>query len=224
MEDFQDIHTEGERQAIEAATQIHEELSSLNPHIEIDAKEFGEHVRNGGWRLGLLVARSVQKDAGRGGKDTQSAIFAEKSAKVSTRSFARQAGNISDKTVGKYLTAWDLAAADGHVLSTDDLQPGQAFTFEDDTHTPELWKQYFKPPKGEEKLTDFGASLERSISGLENMDLDKICEEMFNGQLEYSPEEVYEFANRGIRRLLEIQNRIEGVATKLGYTVTRSED
>jgi hypothetical protein len=138
-----------ELEAGREAKQVTEELANLNPNVEMDAKEFGEHVRNGGWRLGLLVARSVEVGKNKGGDRKSENINWENSQlieKVSALAFARQAGNITNKTVQKYLTAWDLAAADGLVPTSSDLSPGQSFTFNEEEHTPETWKQYFKTP------------------------------------------------------------------------------
>jgi hypothetical protein len=36
----------------------------MEPTTELDAREFGIHVRQGGWRLGLLVARNVEPRKG----------------------------------------------------------------------------------------------------------------------------------------------------------------
>lgn len=131
------------RQTAEAGVAISEELTDLNPNVELDAKEFGEHVRNGGWRLGLLVARSVRKTAKeRGSKPWEdegvsraewyrdNSENSESSQKISASAFAHQAGvSITDKTVTKYLNAWNQAAVEGFVPLSSSMCPGQGFVF-----------------------------------------------------------------------------------------------
>ena len=62
---------------------------------ELDASEFGNHVRQGGWRLGLLVARNVEKGKGNGG-DRRSDQFpnreTETGGKVNALTFAEMSG------------------------------------------------------------------------------------------------------------------------------------
>lgn len=158
----------GELQASANGKQIAEELTNLNPNIEMDAKEFGEHVRNGGWRLGLLVARSVEPNFGEGRPSKTgeiSPVF-----KISARAFARQAGNIDKNTVNKYLTAWNLAAADGLVPPV--MVPGQSFEFDDEVHTPEAWKKYYKTPTAPNEKNAFIAMNDKVVSFIESLDID----------------------------------------------------
>lgn len=180
------------RQTAEAGVAISEELTDLNPNIEIDAKEFGEHVRNGGWRLGLLVARSVEVSAGHGvnlsgpnaPKDAQDCA----SSKVSQRAFARQASlSTGGNTVSKYLNAWNLAAADGHVPASSTLSPGQEVDFsqtDDDGElilTPKLWDKYFKTPSGGSEKTVDSAVIEPINKFVDLALRDWICSDQYDG-------------------------------------------
>src|SRR5215471_9676598 len=90
----------------------------MNAAIEHDAREFGLHVKQGGWRLGLLVARNVERGAG--GPRTGSS---DPVAKVTIREFAEQA-ETSHARIGRYLLAWEAAAEEGLVPLADDLSPG----------------------------------------------------------------------------------------------------
>lgn len=190
------------RQAVENATLVADELTDLNPNVEMDAKEFGEHVRNGGWRLGLLVARNVADDHGakpwedegvsrmtwyRRQQNVTDANNLAIVTKISSRAFARQAGNISDPTVNKYLKAWNLAAVDGHVPSSANLAPGQEVDFSKTDAdgelilTPKLWDFYFKPPAGDNEKTVDGVII-KPIERMANITLrDWICPEQYDG-------------------------------------------
>lgn len=90
-----------------------------------DAAEFGVHVKAGGWRLGLLVARNVEKGSGDGINDRyREGVSRETPSKVSAREFAEQAGTTAARVL-RHLEAWDRAAADGIVPPADTLTPGQ---------------------------------------------------------------------------------------------------
>lgn len=212
------------RQTTEAGVAISEELTDLNPNVEMDAKEFGEHVRNGGWRLGLLVARNVKSGAGAGAR-TDLAENSARLIKISSRAFARQAGNITDKTVGKYLDAWNMAAADGHVVPSSSLSPGQEVDFsetDDDGElilTPKLWDSYFKP-KGEENETsvfDFFKGLKK----YNDCNLrDWLTAEHFEGQSDFCPQDVYDLLRAANRISAEgMQIMAEELAEPLGLRV-----
>lgn len=76
--------------------------------LEDDAKEFGAHIRQGsGWRLGLLVARSVER-----GTTAHRVMGDVTHEKVSARQFAELGGigNHHQKVL-RYLDTWALAAA-----------------------------------------------------------------------------------------------------------------
>lgn len=67
----------------------------------------GQHVKLGGWRLGLLVARNVEKGTpGRPSENVPIGTF-----KRSAREFAELAG-VGKNKVLRYLEAWNRAAAD----------------------------------------------------------------------------------------------------------------
>lgn len=170
------------------AAMIAEELKNINPHVELDAREFGEHIRNGGWRLGLLVARSVQTGVGQG---RPSKTSQESCSKMSARAFSKLAKMSSGgNTAKKFLDAWNMAAADGHVPPSDDMTPGQEFDFDSEIHTPISWDLYFKPhvEKREsdifERLSaslrwlDSAASLMYGDSMIENMEMS--CSQVYN--------------------------------------------
>jgi len=96
--------------------------------IEADAREFGLHDRQGPWRLGLLIARSVTvgKDHGVNLKYRDEDVSHETSSngKVSARDFAMMSGT-STKRVMKYFRAWEKAAKEGLVPQSSELEPGQ---------------------------------------------------------------------------------------------------
>lgn len=86
-----------------------------------DAEEFGIYARSGGWRLGLLVARNVERNTGTGRSVATTTL-----GKVSARAFAEQSGTSADRVL-RYLDAWDRAAEAGHVPPAADLRPGIEF-------------------------------------------------------------------------------------------------
>ena len=72
---------------------------------QADAQEFGQHVRQGGWRLGLLVARNVVRAPGRVSIETLA-------PKTNATRFGELSG-VSTTKVLRYLAAWNLAAEQG---------------------------------------------------------------------------------------------------------------
>lgn len=94
--------------------------------IETDAKEFGLHVKQGGWRLGLLVARNVEKGTrgGDNGNQHTGGISQSRNGKVPAKKFADDSGTSADRVL-RYLTAWNKAADAGLVPHSTDLTPGQ---------------------------------------------------------------------------------------------------
>lgn len=102
-----------------------------------DAHEFGQHVRQGGWRLGLLVARNVEK------KDTTNRkhVPIGTSSKVSAREFAELSG-VGKNRVLRYLEAWGRASADGIVPDAATLDPGTELTL--DVDDLPLWSTYYE--------------------------------------------------------------------------------
>lgn len=84
--------------------------------INTDAREFGLHMKQGGWRLGLLVARNVVPAPGRVAPETLL-------PKVNATEFARRAGTSNDRVL-RHLAAWERAANAGLVPHATDLNPG----------------------------------------------------------------------------------------------------
>lgn len=80
-----------------------------------DALEFGQHVKLGGWRLGLLVARNVEK--AKAGVRRGSDFNWNQNGKVNAKQFAEKAG-VGHAKVLRYLEAWNKAAADIEELPT----------------------------------------------------------------------------------------------------------
>jgi len=103
-----------------------------------DAREFGRYVRQGGWRLGLLVARNC--GAGQG--------------KVPVAQFAIEA-RIGTSTVSLYLRAWELAANENLVPHAVTLSP-TAEPVLDTTSLPD-WRRFYR---SERQLTGRTGSIE----------------------------------------------------------------
>ena len=92
----------------------------MHKQVEQDAREFGAHVKAGGWRLALLVARNVEKGAG---NPTRTRRNRGASGKVSQSEFGRVAETSQDR-VGRYLVAWEKAAKAKVVPAAATLNPG----------------------------------------------------------------------------------------------------
>lgn len=117
-------------------------MSSVNN----DAREFGLHVKQGGWRLGLLVARSVEKGTQGGDRKSIMAQSLHDSAqKVTCTAFAEIAGTSKDR-VSRYLDAWNRAAADGVVKAADELTPGEELEL--DWEELPAWGDYYTSVSG----------------------------------------------------------------------------
>lgn len=171
--------------------------TTTNFNIELDAKEFGEHVKNGDWKLGLLVARSVEE--GTGGPRTAKDLAV---SKISLRRFAELAG-ISDPTVKKYLVAWDRAADAGLVPHSSSLVPGQSTTddglpiLNEEDHTKATWKEHYSPSNNvapEKTAFDFVLSINKFIENdgdkPAKLTLDDIEDGIFDAEHSYA-----DFAN-----------------------------
>jgi hypothetical protein len=108
--------------------------------VEQDAREFGLHVKQGGWRLGLLVARNVERgNGGRGNRRGRDSL------KVSGRDFARMSGTTADRVL-RYLDAWERAADAGHVPHAAALTPGDEPELDVDELPP--WGDYYEAVRG----------------------------------------------------------------------------
>lgn len=121
--------------------------------IDRDAKEFGVGVRCGGWRLGLLVARSVEKGtAGRPKAEANHSLENDSPAKVSMNQFAELAG-VSVSHVKYYYDAWELAAKANLVPSADSIKPGEddvdveADSIEVDENPRTHWSHFYQQAK-----------------------------------------------------------------------------
>lgn len=108
-----------------------------------DAHEFGLHVRQGGWRLGLLVARNVEPGTGSG--DRTDLEPRHDRAKVSATQFAEASGT-SKTRVMRYVTAWEKAAKAGLVPHAAELKHGQNLDL-DAAKLPE-WSQFYSAVSG----------------------------------------------------------------------------
>lgn len=99
-----------------------------------DAEEFGRHVRSGGWRLGLLVARNVERGVG----NPAATRVNRRASKVSLREFARDSGT-SDHRVARFLDAWERAADAGLVPHASELATGEEVTLPN----PDMWSSFY---------------------------------------------------------------------------------
>jgi hypothetical protein len=103
-----------------------------------DAHFVGAFVRGGDWEIGLRVARNVTVDNGNPNK-----AHARSSTRVSLKEFAREAG-ISEKTVAKYLAAWEWAALERVVDPSTELDPDDEYDWGGSGPTPEDWAVFYK--------------------------------------------------------------------------------
>jgi hypothetical protein len=111
--------------------------------VEHDAREFGLHVKQGGWRLGLLVARNVER--GTGGRGRKGVSQPRNPAKISGAAFAIKSQTSADRVL-RYLDAWDRAAAAGHVTSAVDLAPGDEPPLDVEALPP--WTEFYESVTG----------------------------------------------------------------------------
>lgn len=91
--------------------------------IELDASEFGLHLKQGGWRLGLLVARDVEPGLG---DPSLPGEVRTHPVKISASEFGRLAFGHDNGTnrVMRYYRAWERYAAKGKVPHAAELSPG----------------------------------------------------------------------------------------------------
>lgn len=111
--------------------------------LDDDARAFGQHFQ-GGWQLGLLVARNVYKQAGVGRPPKSEPVR----NKVSCAEFAKMAG-VSERTVQWYCNTWKLAAEAGYCTPADELAPGvedpKLTGIDLDSHEfRELWRKCYR--------------------------------------------------------------------------------
>lgn len=202
--------------------------------IDSDAKEFGVGVRCGGWRLGLLVARSVAKGtAGRPKAEANHSLENDSLAKVSMNQFAELAG-VSVSHVKYYYDAWELAAKASLVPSADSIKPGDedidveadSIEVEDNprTHWSHFYQQAKNPPpkaKEPEKKEDSKAKPDREVDedfGLADSDETDEADTM-------SEDERAEADSSILRNeLLEILESLRAVESRLTRIGTVSDD
>ena len=228
QEDRDQIDPQGaaERQASEDSILIAQQLVDLNPYVAFKMQTFKEHVRNGGWKLGFLVASSAYIGERGGNRGNQHTGGMENSfqGKISCRAFAQGTG-ISHPTVSKYLTAWDLAVADGMPIEiSTNLRPDQELDLSNVTDengklifTPESWKKYFTPPSGNER--DEFISLINKIKGFLGLDTGPLTAGNFDNQkeLEYSPDKVKEYGESLIILGNDIVKRCDDSSIRLNH-------
>lgn len=133
--------------------------------VDEDAREFGQHFKQGGWRLGLLVARNVEPHKGQGKPRPRVDEVAPMqdlpvTEKVSASAFAEKAG-VSKQNVAYYYKAWQLAANDGNCPHAETLAPDDEVLDdieEDDQHTREMWSKYLQKAKEPREPKDSNAN------------------------------------------------------------------
>lgn len=111
-----------------------------NAQTLLDAQEYGLHVRGGDWRLGLLVARNVEKGDGREnlkrGKTPANPRLTDPGVgKVSIAAFAKLA-KVSQERISNHLEMWEKAAKAGHVPHAVLLGPGDEVKLPDPEKHP----------------------------------------------------------------------------------------
>ncbi|WP_156660677.1 hypothetical protein [Mycobacterium sp. 852002-10029_SCH5224772] len=140
--------------------------------IEEDARAFGQHFKQGGWRLAFLVARSCDPES-KGGRPpldgNRSPVNG--TGKVSFRSFAEMAG-VSPATVHYHYNAWKLAAEEGHCAPPVQLLPdsedgGRDDLAEGDEEDRKLWLKFYRQVResGNGPKSHGGRAGHRSSSG-----------------------------------------------------------
>ena len=97
---------------------------------EDDAREFGFHLKQGDWRMGLLAARNVAPK-------TWGDIPA---GRVTAPTFAKLAGTTPGRVL-RYFDAWEKAADDGHVAHAVELRPGAEANVKAEKLPP--WSDYY---------------------------------------------------------------------------------
>jgi hypothetical protein len=125
--------------------------------IEKDAREFGLHDKQGGWRLGLLVARNVEREGGASNPRSEN-------HKVSARQFAADSSTTHSRVL-RYLDAWNRAAKKKLVPASNALIPGEE---------PELniealpdWKEFFTPKQERSQRAQELSAVEKAYAFIE---------------------------------------------------------
>src|SRR5262245_22917345 len=113
--------------------------------VKHDAEEFGLHLKQGGWRLGLLVARNVEKGKGDGVRRDSAAFATAKAGKVSAAEFGRMSHTTADRVL-RHLEAWEKAAENGHVPHAATITPGDDLKLDAESLPP--WSDYYRAVGG----------------------------------------------------------------------------
>ncbi|MFB1298797.1 hypothetical protein ACAG24_025165 [Mycobacterium sp. pW049] len=130
--------------------------------VEDDAARFSRNFE-GGWQLGLLVARDVCKRA-RPGKPSESEQVRNK---VSCSKFAELA-RVSERTVQLVYDIWQLAAEEGHCTPAEQLLPGDddpklsAVDVRSQEHR-EMWRNFYREVR-QSKRSNGGARGSRNAA------------------------------------------------------------
>lgn len=95
-----------------------------------DARFVGAFIRGGDWEIGLRVARNLDP------------LGRPRSPKVSQSMFSCESG-LSERTVKRYLDAWEHAADDGVVDHAADLGPNDEFDWKKAGLTQSDWLTYY---------------------------------------------------------------------------------
>ena len=97
---------------------------------EDDAREFALHIKQGDWRLGLLVARNIAPKV----------WGTAPAGRVSAATFAKVGGTTGGRVM-RYFDAWEKAADDGHVAHAVELRPGAEANVKAEKLPP--WSDYY---------------------------------------------------------------------------------
>lgn len=96
---------------------------------EANAREFAQWETQGGWRFALLVACSVEKGKGQGGRSDLVATTTKLDEKLSSKAFAKTANTSADRVL-RFLKAWDTVAATGKLTPSVNLTPNDVDTYQ----------------------------------------------------------------------------------------------
>lgn len=193
----------------------------MSNQIDCDAIEFGNHFKQGGWRLGLLVARNCEPKQG---KRTDLATGGE--VKVSCDEFASKAG-VGATTVKYYYAAWELAAEAGYCLSAKQLSPGQDDLDdfdEDDFERREIWSKFYQKAREPKQYKQKAQEPEKTESESKEEQKTENKSESDSSAIKLSEEELD--AQFRHERIINAREALEVHQTKLSElsVVTAPED
>jgi hypothetical protein len=168
-----------ETQADEQPDRSAESVSTAERIIRRNAREFGAHFKQGGWRLGFLVARSTKSGKpGRPSKASENpSPEMDSDGKVSFTEFAKLAG-VAQSHVSYHYMAWNLAAGDGLYPPAEQLSPGSSDGLrddieDDDDDARDKWLVYYRKARGTDSEGELSPSQPRNkASGSQSGDSD----------------------------------------------------